>query len=741
MSKKWFYRTLLSYIPVFFVVTAFLFFIFFQTLSEQNKKETIKANSFVAEQAIRFIDHSLKAIDEKVTLELLRNQDLAAFLSKNGGSDLKLEVSVMNAMRDLKITNPLIDSIYIVRFQDETVLSSSTSYPLSRYPDQPFITSNRKAPNSVWSDSRSFKEFSYEPDSQVVSLTRGFPVFTQEKGMVVVNVKTESLYGLIRQMYNPDISFIRLYGHEGSELSDASENTGKMVQEGGKVYASYVSDYTGWRVDSGIKKTGLTGLILDLYNIWIGLGILVVVGAVGWIVYVTRRNYKPIELIVSRLEIFLAYKARFIGAGADANVFKFIESALDSMIEQSNQLERQYYQDLTVRRNYFINELLKGTRRVGAEEWKQEAEQLLMPATFGRQIVFVVEIDKYAEFCKEYNHRDQNLMKFVISKAVEETASAGEESIWVLWTSSHQLTCVLRLEEEAGAEQSEDMALFESIRSWLENNLQLTVTIGIGNRAEQPEGLRDSYNEALEALRYKAVYGDNCLIDYGKLPSRGEANEHMRLILSIVDAYRLAQDDWLDKLKTLFQAMRRSVLSRDDIVSLLHSLTFHLNRAVSSIGPQFQPLWKDRVFPQLQALPDAFEMLEEIEAQYTLVLRQFADELHELRDAKTNHLAIHEVKAYLEHNFTNPNLSLDFLSDQFGMNGKYVSKLFKEAYGVKFVDYLIDLRIEHAKRMLKETDNTVQEIAESVGYSSAISFIRTFKKVTGVSPGDYRKEK
>jgi AraC-like DNA-binding protein len=47
--------------------------------------------------------------------------------------------------------------------------------------------------------------------------------------------------------------------------------------------------------------------------------------------------------------------------------------------------------------------------------------------------------------------------------------------------------------------------------------------------------------------------------------------------------------------------------------------------------------------------------------------------------------------------------------------------------------------MEHAKRLLRETDEPIQDIAMQVGYLHSISFGRTFKKVVGVTPGDFRK--
>ncbi|MFD1955521.1 helix-turn-helix domain-containing protein [Paenibacillus thailandensis] len=102
---------------------------------------------------------------------------------------------------------------------------------------------------------------------------------------------------------------------------------------------------------------------------------------------------------------------------------------------------------------------------------------------------------------------------------------------------------------------------------------------------------------------------------------------------------------------------------------------------------------------------------------------------------------INEMRAYIEEHFADPDLSLKHLSDRFDISGKYASYLFKEEFDMKFVDFLVQLRMKRAERLLAETDETVQNIALQVGYANSISFGRMFKRVVGVTPGDYRKLK
>jgi YesN/AraC family two-component response regulator len=89
--------------------------------------------------------------------------------------------------------------------------------------------------------------------------------------------------------------------------------------------------------------------------------------------------------------------------------------------------------------------------------------------------------------------------------------------------------------------------------------------------------------------------------------------------------------------------------------------------------------------------------------------------------------------------YGNPDLSLALLSDEFDLNPSSISTLFKEEFGEKFVVYVSQVRMEHAKALLRNSEHSIQEIAEKVGYLHQMSFIRAFKKQVGTTPGDYRK--
>lgn len=70
----------------------------------------------------------------------------------------------------------------------------------------------------------------------------------------------------------------------------------------------------------------------------------------------------------------------------------------------------------------------------------------------------------------------------------------------------------------------------------------------------------------------------------------------------------------------------------------------------------------------------------------------------------------------------------------------YLTKIFKETYGVTIISYLETRRITQAKNLLRFTDMTVDEISAAIGMNDANYLARRFRKIEGMSPGEYRKK-
>lgn len=120
-------------------------------------------------------------------------------------------------------------------------------------------------------------------------------------------------------------------------------------------------------------------------------------------------------------------------------------------------------------------------------------------------------------------------------------------------------------------------------------------------------------------------------------------------------------------------------------------------------------------------------------------ISQLANEALCLKDSVvSNRLLMYEILAYMENHLTT--VSLEKTAKIFHFHPNYLSSLLKKYIGLTFTECLIDLRLKYAKKYLEQTDLSIQEITEKVGYSDKAFFFRVFKKNMGVTPGAYRKQ-
>jgi two-component system response regulator YesN len=98
---------------------------------------------------------------------------------------------------------------------------------------------------------------------------------------------------------------------------------------------------------------------------------------------------------------------------------------------------------------------------------------------------------------------------------------------------------------------------------------------------------------------------------------------------------------------------------------------------------------------------------------------------------------IKKAKVFIEENY-HKDISLDDVSRIVDISPYYFSKLFKEETGENFIDYLTNIRIEKAKKLLQNRELSIKTICVDTGYSDPNYFSRIFKKQVGITPTEYR---
>ncbi len=112
----------------------------------------------------------------------------------------------------------------------------------------------------------------------------------------------------------------------------------------------------------------------------------------------------------------------------------------------------------------------------------------------------------------------------------------------------------------------------------------------------------------------------------------------------------------------------------------------------------------------------------------------------EKRKSDKQELLVVKINDMIEKEYTEASFSLDYLADSIGISTAYMCRLYKLYTGTTITDRLSFLRMKKARELLLETQLSVNEVAERVGYSNATYFYRVFKKENGVTPKEFRRK-
>lgn len=143
------------------------------------------------------------------------------------------------------------------------------------------------------------------------------------------------------------------------------------------------------------------------------------------------------------------------------------------------------------------------------------------------------------------------------------------------------------------------------------------------------------------------------------------------------------------------------------------------------------------LYLELSACKTSEEISEKFYEIFSAI-RCFAEEAFDT----SNYTLIDQIEAYIQENYYREEMSLFFLAEQFNLTSGYISRIFKKYRDVNFKDYLSACRIQKATEILEMTpDIRVADLAQQVGYDNVQRFVRNFKKLKNVSPGEYKKQK
>ncbi|WP_020617420.1 helix-turn-helix domain-containing protein [Paenibacillus daejeonensis] len=738
MKRKWFYRLLLSYTPILFVLVLLLILFFYGKWTAETKVRIQNTNGLFATHVMSVLESAIKSTEELVIQQMLADEQLGDYLHTPGTVPPYTMYELTERLTDMRALFPFTGDVYLYKSTSGEVVSSSGLFkPGDAFADEAFLGAavEEQEDSYGWSAPRPYRLYPADAPVTVISLVKRVPITSAvPKGLVVVNVQLSAIERALRAANADTAGFL--------ELTTADQST-VLYQEETPPRAAWgistvTSAYTGWHLTVGIAQSEQQ-LMSVFLNGWTLPALIALLLSIVALTYVTHRHYKPIEEIMMRIDRYALKRSFQLGRRDDHNEFQFISLALDNMMEKSNEYEAKHQDDLMIRKRYWFNELIAGHLSLTEEEWDREAAELEIPPYDSPMIVLVTVLDNREQFSGEYNKRDQLLFKFVVQGVLEEMSRGQGWSVWSEWKDADRLLSILYFDDPAQGSKVLDLA--SQLKSWVSSNLQFTVSLYVGTTVRSIEDIHQSYRDAMQAGQYRTLHGYNRIYAASdwKLRVQGDLYTHLHTARQTVRQLRAADDAWRDTLDRLFQDIRKDELSREQTLEVVQYIFYAIQKDMNEMPEDMMTAWAEPF--HRHALPSIVEkeLIEDMQSGLASLLQQLAEALQAWHHRQPESTPAREIESYLREHFRNTDISLDHLSDRFGLSPRLVSKLFKAATGERFVDFVMELRMTEAKRLLRETELPVQEISEQVGYTQVISFIRSFKKLTGTTPGEYRK--
>ena len=266
-----------------------------------------------------------------------------------------------------------------------------------------------------------------------------------------------------------------------------------------------------------------------------------------------------------------------------------------------------------------------------------------------------------------------------------------------------------------------------------------SASCGIGRIYQKTGQLGRSYEEAQCALNYKLVNGLGSVILYeeiNKIPDktvRMSSNDMRELELAIAAMDKVNCEKII---RRMFQKIAESEkMSIKDLQIFTVSLILCGIRQMPSLQYQLNEFLGRNIL-SLENV-SKFQSIEQMQNWIINVLFGMFDlKLKEKMLEKKD--VIEEIREYITKNF-DKEISLKDISERFFINPSYFSQAFKKKTGETYQNYVTNLRIARAKKLLEETDLKVYEVSEMVGYPDTKHFSRVFEKVAGMKPTEYKK--
>ncbi|MCR8636723.1 helix-turn-helix domain-containing protein [Paenibacillus radicis (ex Xue et al. 2023)] len=450
-------------------------------------------------------------------------------------------------------------------------------------------------------------------------------------------------------------------------------------------------------------------------------------GLLALILLLSLQGSRKLYLPIRKLYEIVLKSPDMPNLSARSDELYWIERRMKVLLGNEAQMTQQL-------RDFFVHKLLQGavssneitdrTRSGELDTWRELRVVCLRIDTLGGS--------KYTEL-------DKDLLLFAINNMAGELVSAQMRLNPVV-INEFQVMIIGSNVDYPDESRADIYALARNIQTAVKDFLKLPVSIGISRLFTDCIEAPRAFQEAKEALAYGIRLGDESILFLDDMydPSIADSMTYpQQIVRELIDQIKLLDEETayrlLDEFMTVVTARN---ISHQEFQLYLLRLLIDLLRLYQDLGGNMHDLSPNEksLVNELFMLKSAKEIVIWFQSSMIKPMILFIEKRRDIQYMKISDMVLDII-----HREYGTPLSLEICGTRLNYHPEYVGRVFRKETGFAFGDYISRYRLHIAKQLLVETNMTVTEISEKLMYNKPQNFIRYFRKMEGVTPGQFRE--
>ncbi|WML33963.1 response regulator [Clostridium sp. OS1-26] len=412
-----------------------------------------------------------------------------------------------------------------------------------------------------------------------------------------------------------------------------------------------------------------------------------------------------------------------------------VKEKLDREFEEKKNiklLKEIYIKSLPILREKFLSSIIRGN--INIDEIREKEKKYNINLQGEAFLISIIAIDYNIE---NINNKDKEILIFQVLKLIEEIIN--KHSIGLAFIEDDNII-ILNISQDSGKKLILEKAgkVLEEIRQSIVKYLNLSVTIGIGTSCEDISGVSLSYKNAIAALGYRIILGNNRLIFIEDVEPKRE-NEIIFDRLKERQLEGSVKTGTKEEICSAVDNIFRVIEASNTCIEYYQIYLIQIVTTIIKIAKDSNVNMKDIFGENFNFFIELYKFatLAEVEEWIKKISIKISEYIIKGREDSSKFL-VDRAKEYIEERFQDSELNINTICNYLHISQAYFSYIFKKDTQTTFVSYLTQIRMTKAKELLRNTNMKTFVIAEKVGFSEPNYFSYCFKKNLGKSPSEYR---